>query len=265
MNTNWSPPFQGNFRVDVGHEDQSRGLRDWHRAARAFDIAINAPENLYRYRMEEGDCVIFNNRRVLHGRTAFTSDATETRFLKGAYLDGDDFWSHIRVMEEKNSERKSLMKQDEKTGAQQEKQQSQQKNRQAEPLTFDQITAKEEAESTRRRQESNRSQEDEQESGQEANSANAKGESEFARHDNQSARELSMDELASRLAQGKASNKEEFRTESAREFFEERPMQTAQDGSEVADSADSGITEAEAEDMKLKNLTLAEFMQQREK
>lgn len=101
MNTNWSPPFQGPFRVDIGLTDHGAKLAQWHRAAKAFDQALNHPDNLFQYRLREGDCVIFNNRRVLHGRTAFTSGAADgaVRWLKGAYLDHDDFNSQLRVMQ----------------------------------------------------------------------------------------------------------------------------------------------------------------------
>lgn len=81
-------------------------LGPWLKAAKAFDEAINHPKNLFQYRMQEGDCVIFNNRRVLHGRKAFTSQPADgalpggdaVRWLKGAYLDHDDFFSKVRVM-----------------------------------------------------------------------------------------------------------------------------------------------------------------------
>lgn len=112
---NWSPPFQGPFSVrdDVG--DNGRAFRNWHRAARAFDQILNDPSNLFEYRLEEGDCVIFDNRRVLHGRKAFTSSAElgnaasggdAVRWLKGAYLDHDDFRSQVRGMIRKSQVRK---------------------------------------------------------------------------------------------------------------------------------------------------------------
>ncbi len=55
---------------------------------------------MYEYRLNEGECVIFDNRRVLHARKAF--DATKgERWLKGAYIDDDVFSSKLRVLEEK--------------------------------------------------------------------------------------------------------------------------------------------------------------------
>jgi gamma-butyrobetaine dioxygenase len=61
---------------------------------------VEDPDNLYEYKMQEGECVIFNNRRVLHGRREF--DAAEgERWLKGAYVDEDVFLSRYRVLNEK--------------------------------------------------------------------------------------------------------------------------------------------------------------------
>jgi hypothetical protein len=50
--------------------------------------------------MQEGECVIFNNRRVLHGRKAFDAEGGE-RWLKGAYVDTDVLMSRWRVLNEK--------------------------------------------------------------------------------------------------------------------------------------------------------------------
>lgn len=96
---NWSPPFQAPFEARIGGENQTT-LRHYLSAARAFDKLISAEENLFEYRLNEGECVIFDNRRVLHARKAF--DATKgERWLKGAYVDDDVFYSKLRVLEEK--------------------------------------------------------------------------------------------------------------------------------------------------------------------
>ena len=95
---NWSPPFQGPFEARIGGENQT-GLRNYLKAANAFEKLLNADENLYEYRLEEGECVIFDNRRVLHARRAFDAQKGE-RWLKGAYVDDDVFFSRLRVLQE---------------------------------------------------------------------------------------------------------------------------------------------------------------------
>jgi alpha-ketoglutarate-dependent taurine dioxygenase len=96
---NWSPPFQGPFEARIGAENQT-ALRNYLSAANAFEKLLSSEENLYEYRLEEGECVIFDNRRVLHARRAFDAQKGE-RWLKGAYVDDDVFHSKIRVLQEK--------------------------------------------------------------------------------------------------------------------------------------------------------------------
>lgn len=65
---------------------------------KAFSNRLNAEENIFELKLEEGDCVIFDNRRVVHARRAFDAQAGE-RWLKGAYVDDDVFFSRLRVLE----------------------------------------------------------------------------------------------------------------------------------------------------------------------
>ena len=69
---------------------------------REFSDLVESEENLYEYRLQEGECVIFNNRRVLHGRRQFDT-ATGMRWLKGAYIDTDVFMSKYRVLSENHA------------------------------------------------------------------------------------------------------------------------------------------------------------------
>ena len=94
---NWSPPFQGPFAHDVGTAQGGKALRTYHAAAQMLDSIISAPENLFELRMEEGVCVIFDNRRVLHARRAFDASKGE-RWLKGAYMDRDVYASKLTVL-----------------------------------------------------------------------------------------------------------------------------------------------------------------------
>ncbi|HSZ39376.1 MAG TPA: TauD/TfdA family dioxygenase [Trebonia sp.] len=54
------------------------------------------PEFLLRLRLSPGDCLIFDNTRVLHGRTAFA--ATGERHLQGCYADLDGLLSTLAVL-----------------------------------------------------------------------------------------------------------------------------------------------------------------------
>ena len=61
---------------------------------------MSAQENVFEYRLKEGECVVFDNRRVLHARRAFDASQGE-RWLKGAYVDDDVFFSRLRVLQER--------------------------------------------------------------------------------------------------------------------------------------------------------------------
>ena len=96
---NYSPPFQGPFEADIGSEDQGARLRQYLAAAKAFARLVEGDAAVYERRMAEGECVVFHNRRVLHARRAFEPGSGD-RWLRGAYVDGDAFWSRLRVLSE---------------------------------------------------------------------------------------------------------------------------------------------------------------------
>jgi gamma-butyrobetaine dioxygenase len=95
---NYSPPFQADHLTTAAF--QTHPLPQLLKSLKQFALRVEDPENQYEYKMQEGECVIFNNRRVLHGRREF--DAAEgERWLKGAYVDTDVFLSRFRVLNEK--------------------------------------------------------------------------------------------------------------------------------------------------------------------
>ena len=116
-NVNWAPPFQGPFTVDRGISDYARKLTAYHRATIAFQAIISAPENQFTHMLKPGECVIFNNRRILHGRQQFESVgvvAGKERWLKGAYLDMDDVASTVRMVGTQKWMREEMKPQQEK-------------------------------------------------------------------------------------------------------------------------------------------------------
>jgi len=81
--THWAPPFQGTQRRLSGPVQPS--LLRWKRAATAFQKTIEDERNMYEYKLKPGECVIFDNQRVLHGRREFQT-TQGSRWLKGAYI-----------------------------------------------------------------------------------------------------------------------------------------------------------------------------------
>jgi alpha-ketoglutarate-dependent taurine dioxygenase len=91
---NWSPEFMdvpGIERMDEGR------TRQFLAAARMFAEIMERDDLVYQVKMEEGTCVVFENRRVAHARNAFEMQSGE-RWLRGAYLDYDVFWSKYKVL-----------------------------------------------------------------------------------------------------------------------------------------------------------------------
>jgi len=96
---NHSPPFQGPLPIEL-YSKTDNELHTLMDALKAFTEATESAENLFEYRYEAGDCVIFNNRRVLHGRREFDPESGE-RWLKGCYVDSDVFNSRRRVLHDR--------------------------------------------------------------------------------------------------------------------------------------------------------------------
>ncbi|KAL9931291.1 hypothetical protein V8E36_009801 [Tilletia maclaganii] len=125
----YSPPFQApiplhppHLRANGGSHQAATSLSPTQRAAffSALDLFARlslTDEVLYEHRMQEGECVIFDNRRVLHSRRGFfeegnededktvagaaqvqDEDAKYKRWLKGCYVDGDAIWSSYRAL-----------------------------------------------------------------------------------------------------------------------------------------------------------------------
>ncbi len=67
-------------------------------AYRRFAERAQSDAYLMRVRYKPGDLFAFDNRRVLHGRSAYDA-AGGARFIEGVYADRDDLYSAIRVIE----------------------------------------------------------------------------------------------------------------------------------------------------------------------
>ncbi len=72
-------------------------LEAYYRARRLFDARLRAPDFGIRFLLGAGDLVMFDNTRLLHGRTAF-DPAQGLRHLQGCYIDLDGPRSLYRVL-----------------------------------------------------------------------------------------------------------------------------------------------------------------------
>lgn len=72
-------------------------LQAFYDARRQLDQLLKAARFEIRFRLDDGDLVMFDNRRLLHGRTSF--DTREgVRHLQGCYIDSDGPRSLYRVL-----------------------------------------------------------------------------------------------------------------------------------------------------------------------
>lgn len=81
---NYAPPFQGILKVPYN------STLDFYDAFREFESIIKREDMVYRRLYEVGDLAIFANRRVLHGRDAFSSE-NGVRHLRGCYVGVDEY------------------------------------------------------------------------------------------------------------------------------------------------------------------------------
>ncbi|GAA5967633.1 hypothetical protein JCM11641_005716 [Rhodosporidiobolus odoratus] len=126
---NYSPPFQGPLPLqhisrksnsNETRSDDANRLAELHDALSRFSRLCDGdslpgsgtPSRFrWEYQLQPGDCVVFDNRRILHARTAFEfttqgegekgekeEEEEGGRWLKGAYMDGDEVWSKLRVL-----------------------------------------------------------------------------------------------------------------------------------------------------------------------
>ncbi|KAI0819364.1 Clavaminate synthase-like protein [Trametes gibbosa] len=96
---NYSPPFQAPLSLQTPTA--------FYSALKRFATMLDEPDVQFEYLLREGDAVLFDNRRVLHARTAFwerdgaaSEDGKINRWLKGCYLEADAVLDRGRVLRE---------------------------------------------------------------------------------------------------------------------------------------------------------------------
>jgi gamma-butyrobetaine dioxygenase len=70
----------------------------FYAAYRHFAEIVSRPDLLLTFRLERGDCLIFDNVRLLHARTAFADSAGGSRHLQGCYADLDGLYSTVAML-----------------------------------------------------------------------------------------------------------------------------------------------------------------------
>jgi len=84
-------------RLDFVPLMSPEALSEYYRARRVFDHMLKDQAFEIRFRLDDGDLVMFDNVRLLHGRTSF-DPAEGLRHLQGCYIDIDGPRSLYRVL-----------------------------------------------------------------------------------------------------------------------------------------------------------------------
>ncbi|PYH41485.1 putative trimethyllysine dioxygenase TmlH [Aspergillus saccharolyticus JOP 1030-1] len=71
-----------------------KSVKQWYSAARNWNAIITSPQHQIWTKLEPGTALIFDNWRMLHGR----SDFTGKRRMCGGYINNDDFLSRYRLL-----------------------------------------------------------------------------------------------------------------------------------------------------------------------
>jgi len=90
-------------RLDFVPLLQPAELSDYYRARRVLDRMLKGTEFEIRFLLNGGDLVMFDNQRLLHGRTGF-DPAEGLRHLQGCYIDIDGPRSLHRVLRRRRKE-----------------------------------------------------------------------------------------------------------------------------------------------------------------
>jgi gamma-butyrobetaine dioxygenase len=70
-------------------------MADYYAAYRYFGEILDDPVMEVAFRLAPGECVLFDNTRVLHARKAFSGSGS--RWLQGCYADKDALWSKVHA------------------------------------------------------------------------------------------------------------------------------------------------------------------------
>ena len=73
----------------------SNDIQEFYRALKVWNKLLTSQKNEFWFQLTPGTAVIFNNWRVLHGRSAFTGGP---RRMCGCYINFDDYRSRLTTL-----------------------------------------------------------------------------------------------------------------------------------------------------------------------
>ncbi|GKZ68257.1 hypothetical protein AnigIFM50267_002935 [Aspergillus niger] len=97
VHVNYSPPFQAPRKVQ---SPVPRKFREKNEALAKFASLLEDERYMFELKLNPGECVVFENRRVAHARRGFKTSTGE-RWLAGAYVDEDAMLSGFKTSSNK--------------------------------------------------------------------------------------------------------------------------------------------------------------------
>ena len=82
--------------IDESDDMPAEVMPAYYRAYRTFMAMTRDPAYQLTFKLKAGEMIVFDNRRVLHGREAF-DPASGFRHLHGCYVDRGEFNSRLRL------------------------------------------------------------------------------------------------------------------------------------------------------------------------
>ncbi|KAF4626522.1 hypothetical protein G7Y89_g11634 [Cudoniella acicularis] len=92
MQVRWNNDDRGVVDLEEARGKPGRGTEQWYNAARKWNEILKRKDMEYWAQLEPGRPLIFDNWRVLHGRSAFSGK----RRIAGGYINHDDYISRWR-------------------------------------------------------------------------------------------------------------------------------------------------------------------------
>ncbi|CAL1544289.1 unnamed protein product [Lymnaea stagnalis] len=89
----WHPMLVGPLQVS------EEFIEPFYKAYKKLYTMVHCSHSLFKHKLQPGDMITFNNRRVLHGRAAFTDNGK--RLLQGCYINISEFQSKVQIFHNK--------------------------------------------------------------------------------------------------------------------------------------------------------------------
>jgi alpha-ketoglutarate-dependent taurine dioxygenase len=96
IHVNYSPPFQSPLPTPDERDHDAGFVNKLRDSLSKFTSILDDKEHIFEMKLNPGECVIFDNRRILHARRQFDS-SEGSRWLAGAYVDTDALLSRFAV------------------------------------------------------------------------------------------------------------------------------------------------------------------------